>query len=310
MLWRNHWKNIHHYITLISKSMSLSLSKVYTKSDEDVIKDILACYDKQLYAIVNFLYFANAMQFHLFEEAVDEKDVAYKDSLERADFLLPDGIALQLWHYISYKTEDRKRAWVSNLNGTDLTPKLLFYLTEHYTVTVFIASLYDEKIGKGRERLDKAVEKLKKEYHIPHVYAFQTHYTERGSYFPRHEWEDAAQKNIATNAVNSENRKHHINLVLHCTGTPFQEVWTESHREWYKSNRMLVVNAGWFIDFFVGFEKRAPKWVIKARVLETFWRIITNPEKNLKKFLAMFWIIRILWRRAYKVLFPFVKKWK
>lgn len=57
------------------------------------------------------------------------------------------------------------------------------------------------------------------------------------------------------------------------------------------------MNVGGFLDFVAGFEKRAPVWVVKARIFETFWRIGTNPRKNMKKFLAMFGILRILFRK-------------
>ncbi|USN57077.1 MAG: hypothetical protein H6766_01015 [Candidatus Peribacteria bacterium] len=47
------------------------------------------------------------------------------------------------------------------------------------------------------------------------------------------------------------------------------------------------------MDFVSGFETRAPEWVVKARVLETPYRILSRPRKNLKKFLRMFGIVRI-----------------
>ncbi len=63
-------------------------------------------------------------------------------------------------------------------------------------------------------------------------------------------------------------------------------------------NQLMVINAGGFIDFVAGYEKRAPQWVVKARVLETFWRVITNPKKNFKKFAAMFGVLRLLLQKV------------
>jgi len=51
------------------------------------------------------------------------------------------------------------------------------------------------------------------------------------------------------------------------------------------------MNNGATLDYYSGFETRAPKRVVKMRVGETLWRITTQPQKNLKKFLAMFKII-------------------
>lgn len=118
------------------------LEKLYRGNTEAILKDITDRYDQQDFAVVNFLYFANAMQYHLFEEPQNKKDEEYKQALLNSDFILPDGIALQLWNYIAYKP----RSWVSNLNGTDLTPRILEYITSKYTVELYIASLYDERI--------------------------------------------------------------------------------------------------------------------------------------------------------------------
>lgn len=98
---------------------------------------------------MNFLYFANAMRFRLWEKSRDERDVAYKTALYTSDFLLPDGIALQVWDYCVHAPRSR----LHNLNGTDLTPKILRAASDHCTLTgaplqICILSLYDTRIGK------------------------------------------------------------------------------------------------------------------------------------------------------------------
>jgi hypothetical protein len=60
---------------------------------------------------------------------------------------------------------------------------------------------------------------------------------------------------------------------------------------------MLVLNVWWFVDFYSGFEKRAPERVVKLRVWETIRRILDNPKKNGKKFLAMFGVFRLIWKK-------------
>lgn len=256
------------------------LEKLYRGDTEQILKDIIDCYKQQDFAVVNFLYFANAMQYHLFEEPQNKKDIEYKHALLGSDFLLPDGIALQLWDYVAHKP----KSWVSNLNGTDLTPRILEYITEKYTVELYIASLYDERIWKWKEWLEIAIEKFKSHYGIQKIHGFQTHFTERWSEYPWEEW-------TLSDTWKEENV---CRIVMHCTWTPFQELWTEQHKDWYQKNKMLVLNVWGFVDFFSGFEQRAPERVVRARVLETFWRITTNPKKNLKKFIAMFWIWRVI----------------
>jgi UDP-N-acetyl-D-mannosaminuronic acid transferase (WecB/TagA/CpsF family) len=96
--------------------------------------------------VVNFLYFANAVQYHVLELDRYKKsaDKIYARSLTASDFLLPDGIALQVWSYF----DSGRKYRLQNLNGTDLTPKILSYLSNRYSVNLFVYSLYDEKIDK------------------------------------------------------------------------------------------------------------------------------------------------------------------
>jgi UDP-N-acetyl-D-mannosaminuronic acid transferase (WecB/TagA/CpsF family) len=61
------------------------------------------------------------MHYRLYEKPHNLRDEEYLASLERGDFLLPDGIALQLWDSWTY----RPRTRLHNLNGTDLTPHVL-----------------------------------------------------------------------------------------------------------------------------------------------------------------------------------------
>ena len=262
------------------------IEKLYRQHTDSVIKDIEAIYIANTSCVVNFLYFANAVQYHLLE--LDAKktpeDKIYAVSLYASDFLLPDGIALQTWAYFSTKP----RQWLQNLNGTDLTPKILWYFSQKYPVALYIYSLYDEKIWKNQEWLHKATSKLKQEYWISTIHAYQSHYNQR--------WQDFPWDEISQSVDNSWNTR---NIFLNCTWSPFQEKRVEENKQWFVKNRMMVLNVWWFLDFYSWFEKRAPEWVVKAKVLETFRRITTNPKKNLKKFVAMFWVFRLLIKKIF-----------
>ena len=259
--------------------MDTIIEKLSVKDTQSLIRDLLQLYHTKWHAVVNFLYFANAMQYHLFEKArQSEKDKLFSDALMSGDFLLPDGIALQL------RTKLTARKKTHNLNGTDLTPQLLSYLNTHWNTSLYIYSLYDPKINKGKERLEKAVQSFTKNHpSINIIFTYQSLYTNRGADFPRENFWEALKRDT-----------NEVKLLLNCIGTPFQEMRVEEHRQFFADHSVLVMNVGGFIDFAAGFEQRAPKWVVKARVLETFWRIATNPKKNLNKFLAMFGIRRIL----------------
>ncbi len=262
------------------------IDQLYRWNADSLIKDIEATYATTGFCTVNFLYFANAVQYHLLEPATDQnlKDKIYATSLKASNFLLPDGIALQMWAYFSLSPKQ----WLHNLNGTDLTPKILWYFSQKYPVTLYIYSLYDEKIWKSQEWLSKATSKLTQEYGIDTIHAYQSHYQQRGEDFP---WDD-----MSTSIDTSWNTR---NIFLNCTWSPFQENRTEKNKDWFIKNHMMVLNVWGFLDFYSWFEKRAPKRVVKAKVLETFWRILSNPKKNLKKFVAMFGVIRLLGKKLF-----------
>lgn len=264
--------------------MNATLQKLYRGSTEKVIEDMLKHYGYHGTAVVNFLYFANAIKYHLLEDLQEQIDFDYFDALMQGDFLLPDGIALQ----VRDKFANKKAEKTYNLNGTDLTPAFLEYVARNYDVELYVVSVYDEKIGKWPERLDIGVEKMREKYGIQRIYSYQTQYADRGNDYP---FESRAQ---------GEKSETTIRLMLHCTGTPFQELFTKKHMDWYKEKNILVMNVWWFIDFVSWFETRAPERVVKARVLETFWRVATNPKKNVKKFLTMFGVFRLLWKNIRK----------
>lgn len=81
-------------------------------------------------------------------------------------------------------------------------------------------------------------------------------------------------------------------ILLVCKGTPHQELRVARNHQRFMDAGVLVINAGGRIDYLSGFERRAPQRVVKARVLETFWRVVMHPKKNAKKFLVMFGILR------------------
>ncbi len=152
--------------------MDKIIAKLSAADEAEIIQQIVAHYQRHKYTCVNFLYFANAMTYRLFEansksKIQNLKSEEYKKTLLASDFLLPDGIALQLW---SKWTEKKK---LHNLNGTDLTPDMLAYLNKHSAASLYIYSLYDPKIGKGEEWLHKAISNIQADYpniHIAHSY--------------------------------------------------------------------------------------------------------------------------------------------
>lgn len=68
-----------------------------------MIKDILYDYEHNQFAIVNFVYFSLIVAHQLFSDSSEKINIQknYKKALLKADYLLPDGIALQIFYYLA-----------------------------------------------------------------------------------------------------------------------------------------------------------------------------------------------------------------
>jgi len=237
------------------------LAKIYTWTRDQATQNILDTYISQWYCVVNYLYFANAMKRRLFEQPRHQDDTRYKSALQEWDYLLPDGIALQTFYKFASGFDQK----LHNLNWTDFLPYFLnSLLLERKKVKLFVygsKEAYSDRIRKHFTDL-----------------GFDVEYVLDG--YQELDWSE-----IHTNP-------NIINILLVGRWTPLQEMWTFDHIDQIQQKWLLVMNQWWTFDFLIWIERRAPKWVIKSRVLETPWRVLTNPKKNLWKLSAMFGIVR------------------
>lgn len=256
------------------------LAHLFRGSRDEACEAIVHQYLTQGSVVVNFLYFANVMKARLIEEQTEERQQAYIQALVQGDFLLPDGIALQLF-YRRTALWLQEKVWLHNLNGTDFIPLLLTRIVAEFSQAhIAIYSSYDPVIGKWEERLMKWVTNF--EAHFGRSIDFFSHNDYRKSNiddFPRNDYLESC--------ADQPNR-----ILLVCKGTPHQELRVARNHQRFMDAWVLVINAGGRIDYLSWFERRAPQRVVKARVLETFWRVATQPKKNAKKFLVMFGIVR------------------
>jgi UDP-N-acetyl-D-mannosaminuronic acid transferase (WecB/TagA/CpsF family) len=69
---------------------------------------------------VNYIYFSQIVSQHVFSSAKKktEKEKEYKKLLLKADFLLPDGIALQVFYYLAatFRAINTDKKWLPNTN--------------------------------------------------------------------------------------------------------------------------------------------------------------------------------------------------
>lgn len=272
------------------------LKKLFTGNEKEAYEHIIKEYHRKWYAITHYLYFANVVGKHLFEnyhtpiqkedfqEALKEDyqmiskatiACAYKKALMDWDVLLPDGIALQIFYRMAYKlkriTTPQPRLY--NLNGTDFCPFFLDWLQSEKgaeNVEIYLYGTYPGILEKTKAVLSE------KGYNI--VYA-QDGFTN----FDREQVSKIRKQNA---------KKYSILLVARSTPEyPIQELWSWSNQDKLKENKFIVFTQAGTFDFWAGIQKRAPK-LRRQWHIERLRRLITDPKRNSKKVLDTLSIIK------------------
>lgn len=258
------------------------LEKIYKNNTKEAFKDIIKKYKEQWFWVVNYLYFANLVSNGIISWKKVNRE--FLEALGTWDFLLPDGIALQLYY--------KKYFWLSlsNLNGTDFTEYILKNLkSNEYNLILYWAK---------KEVIEKAVLNIEQKYGIKIAY-FQDGYSEFDFWkleelndnfsFFWGKWrlsESQFEKQIGWVSEfterNKKNASEKINIFMVWLWTPKQEIWIKNNIENIKKYNLLAFSQWWTFDFWAGNEKRAPQIFIQLK-LEWLWRFITNPKKNFKK---------------------------
>lgn len=178
---------------------------------------------------------------------------AYAAALGRADYILPDGIGVEL----AARMQGRRLA--ANLNGTDLTPRLL-RLAARWGKSVFL-------IGGRPGTADAAAQRLCID--IPGLRIAGT----------RDGFAGAARPEEAIDEINHSG----ADIVLVAMGVPRQELWIDEHR--HLIDAPLVLGVGALFDFLAGNVRRAPEWVRRRR-MEWVWRLAMEPRRLAKRYLV------------------------
>lgn len=266
------------------------LNTLFQWTADQACEHILGLYTEKGFCIVDYLYFANIAGKKLFtphsvsysikdfREALlaDYKNVdiqgiykLYQHAILGADLVLMDGIALQIFYYLARK----KR--LPNLNGTDFCPYFLSYTKEKITdrgMNIILYGTYPHLLKKTKEFL------LKQWYNV--IYA-QDGYTNL-------DWENVDL------ALKWRDKDINILLVARTTPDyPIQEIWTLANKQNIKEYGLLVMNQWGTFDFWVGNQKRAPKW-IRTIKMEWLWRLMSDPKRNMKKVVSSLAILRYI----------------
>ena len=194
--------------------------------------------------IVHYMYYANFILL--------DKDVSFQESMALANYILIDGIGMQLYVKVT------KGKWANNLNGTDLSPIFLKELDKQQIPIAFY--------GTTKENIEAA--KANIHTYLPNQ---SIYYIQDG--FSPLDW-----------SVVKEGSVLFVGL-----GSPLQENWVKDNFQSIIEKKILVMTIGGFFDFASGFYIRAPKIVRKLK-LEWAWRTMLHPKRHLVKRLRDFTI--------------------
>ncbi|WP_298836695.1 WecB/TagA/CpsF family glycosyltransferase [uncultured Roseobacter sp.] len=183
---------------------------------------------------------------------VRARDRAYAAALRRTDYILPDGIGVEL------AARMQGRNLTANLNGTDFVPLLLQHAAR-LGLSVFLIGGKPGTAAAAAARLS---------FDIPGLRI-------AGS---RDGYGGAVPAGPAVRDINESG----ADIVLVAMGVPRQELWVDQNR--HLLNASLVLSVGALLDFLAGNVRRAPAVVRRAR-MEWVWRLALEPKRLAQRYL-------------------------
>lgn len=201
--------------------------------------------------VLHYMYYASYFSL--------SKDQKLLQAYSLADYILPDGIGMQLCFL------PLVGKWIINLNGTDMTPLIM--------KEAVAAGIPIVMYGTTMENIEGCAKRFFRDF------SRDLDYYQNG-YSPL-DLEKVPERS----------------LLIVGTGSPRQELWTHEHYNVLQSKKVFVVTVGGFLDFYCGFYIRAPK-IVRLVKLEWLWRTILHPGRHYHKRLRDMTIIFVpLWHR-------------
>lgn len=191
------------------------------------------------------VFFMNADCFNLSTE-----QEAYRQVLQQADWLLPDGSGVALGARL---TGQRLR---ENLNGTDLFPVLCEQAVQHQWRVFFLG---------GRETVvQQLVQNLRQQYPQLLIQGYHS------GYF------SAVEEAQILEAMSGSD------LLFVAMGAPLQEQWIQEH--WERLPVRAAFGVGGLFDFYSGRIARAPQ-IWRRLGVEWAWRLLQEPQRLWRRYL-------------------------
>lgn len=252
------------------------LEKLFTWNSQQASEQIVSQYQKNWFAIVNFIYFAVIVAQKLFStRRKTEIQKNYKRILLKSDFLFPDGIALQVFYMLArvFRKIISPTYRLSNLNWTDFVPYFLEYIKTKFGNQKICLLMF----GTTPEYLEKSKEYISYKW-------YNVIYTQDWfSNFNNKKWFTELNRQKVKESLDGYQDTINILLVAMSTPkTPRQELWTADNLQEIKDHNLIVINTWWLFDRRAWVQKRAPK-IVRQMKLERLWRLITDPKRNHQK---------------------------
>lgn len=228
-----------------------------------LLSDISITHNKQLIQTINAYSYVMA-----------ECSPAFKEALQMADILVPDGFSIVLAARLLKSTK------IIKIAGEDLFFHLMNILNEKGGRVFFI--------GSAEETLLKIKKRALKDFPNVKVGTYSPPYKETFS--------DEDSKKMVGNI-----NEFAPDVVFVGMTAPKQEVWANTHKN--KIEAKIICSIGAVFDFYAGTVKRAPKWMIDLR-LEWFYRLLKEPKRMWKRYLIyspkFFWDLFLYWIKIKK----------
>ena len=174
----------------------------------------------------------------------------YAHALRRADYILPDGIGIEIASKLA------RAPLTENLNGTDLGPRLMEVAAKK--------GLKVYMLGGETGTAARAAQNLSRQ--IPGIEIVGTRDGFKG----------------LVGAVEDINASG-ADILLVALGVPLQDVWIDRHFD--QLNVRLAMGVGALLDFWAGNVSRAPASFRRAR-MEWAWRLMMEPRRLAGRYLV------------------------
>jgi N-acetylglucosaminyldiphosphoundecaprenol N-acetyl-beta-D-mannosaminyltransferase len=195
------------------------------------------------------LFFLNAHCFN-----IAQQDAGYYEALQKADYLLNDGIGLKLASYF------RGIRFRENLNGTDMIPKIISLAASEGKKVFFFGA----QNGIAEKAASTALQQN------PDLLVSGTH---TGFFTPEEE-------NRLIEHINDTE----TDVLIIGMGVPKQELWAIRNRQ-HLQRVKLIIAGGAILDFLSGNVSRAPVWMRNAG-MEWVFRLLLEPGRMWRRYLV------------------------